>query len=429
DLPGVPPRVFRGSAPVDRCSGAYPEMEARTAMKAEKGSQRPPLSTGRLPEPIPLSRPVLTPEDIEVVTRVLESGWLTMGPKVEEFEQAFAQAHGHERATAVASCTAGLHLALMALDIGPGDEVIIPSLTFVAAANTVAAVGATPVVADIVSLERPHLDPASVRERITARTKAVMIMHYAGYMSDPAPWRELRAGRGLKIIEDAAHAPLAPGAGSVGDVTVFSFFSNKNMTTAEGGMILASDEALLERCRLLRCHGMTSATYARHSQPLLSYDVTAPGLNCRLDEIRAALGISQLSRLSAWNAERGRLSTLYRSLLAEDPPDVRVPFAPDHPSCWHIMPVLVPEGADRDRVRLLMRDMGIQTSMHYPPIHSFSCYSKMRVGSGLPRTEAFSGREITLPLYPGLADADVGRVVALLEEALTLSRRETGGRP
>jgi dTDP-4-amino-4,6-dideoxygalactose transaminase len=397
----------------------------KTMKNLKESIPPPPLNGGRA-APIPLSRPVLTPEDIEAVTQVLESGWLTMGPKVEEFEQAFAQAHGHERATAVANCTAGLHLAMMALDIGPGDEVIIPSLTFVAAANTVAALGATPVAADIVSLERPHLDPASVRERITARTKAVMIMHYAGYMCDPVPWRELCAGQGLKIIEDAAHAPLAPGAGSVGDVTVFSFFSNKNMTTAEGGMILASDEVLLERCRLLRCHGMTSATYARHNQPLLSYDVTAPGLNCRLDEIRAALGISQLSRLPGWNAERGRLSALYRSLLAEALPEVLVPFASDHPSCWHIMPVLVPEGADRDRVRLLMRDMGIQTSMHYPPIHSFSCYSKMRGGSGLPRTEAFSGREITLPLYPGLADADVGRVVAALGEALAAGRTQKG---
>ncbi len=377
--------------------------------------------------PIPLSRPVITEEDVQAVAEVLRGGWLTMGPKVEEFERAFAQAHGFDQATAVSNCTAGLHLALAVLDIGPGDEVIIPSLTFVAAANTVVAAGGAPVAADILSLETPHLDPASVRERITPRTKAVMVMHYAGYMMAPEPWDALRTDHGLKIIEDAAHAPLAPGAGGIGDIAVFSFFSNKNMTTAEGGMILSRDERLQERCRLLRCHGMTSTTTVRHNQPLLGYDVTEPGLNCRMDELRAALGLSQLSRLPAWNAERGRLSDRYRSLLAAALPDVRVPFTPDHPSCWHIMPVLLPKGAARDAVRLCMRGLGVQTSMHYPPIHMFSCYSGMPGSEALARTQEFCEQEITLPLYPGMADSDVVRVVAALGQALASSRGESGG--
>ena len=200
--------------------------------------------------PIALASPVLGEDEKRALSRTIDSGWLTMGDNVAAFERAFAELHGAEHAAAVSSCTAGLHLCLIALDIGPGDEVLVPSLTFVATVNAVLYVGATPVFVDIESGVLPHLSFSDARAKCTERTKAAIIMHYGGYLMDLPEWCAFCDAHELKLIEDAAHAPGVGGVGRYCDASVFSFFSNKNMSTAEGGMVLARDPSVLERVRL-----------------------------------------------------------------------------------------------------------------------------------------------------------------------------------
>jgi dTDP-4-amino-4,6-dideoxygalactose transaminase len=367
---------------------------------------------------ISLADPVLDNEEKQALCEVIDSGWLTMGERVARFEQAFADLHEGKSAVAVNSCTAGLHLCLQALGIGPGDEVLVPSLTFVATVNAVLYVNATPVFVDIHDKQTPHLSLIEAQVKRTSKTKAVIVMHYGGYPVDLLSWRSFADAEGIFLIEDAAHAPGVRDVGKWSDASVFSFFTNKNMTTAEGGMVMTRDKNVLEDIRHMRSHGMTTVTLDRYRGHAFSYDVTMLGYNYRLDELRAALGLVQLRRLSKWNTRRRELTRIYRQLLSMHVPQVTIPFRLDHETAAHLMPVLLPSGADRRRIMQRLREDGIQTSIHYPPVHRFSYYTEQYPSVRLPNTESFCDRELTLPLHPSLGEKEVEGVTSILQGAI-----------
>ena len=360
---------------------------------------------------INLSEPQVGEEEKQALCSVIDSGWLTMGERVIEFECAFAQLHRMPSAVAVSSCTAGLHLCLLANSIGPGDIVLVPSLTFVATVNAVLYVGATPEFVDIESEERPHISLQDAKNKMTSRTKAVIVMHYAGYLVDLPAWRKFADENNLILIEDAAHAPAVGDVGRVGDASAFSFFSNKNMSTAEGGMVLARDRSVLERVKSLRSHGMTTNTLDRHRGHANSYDVMWLGFNYRMDELRAAIGLVQLAKLPDWNARRRNLIDLYRELFAARCQEVKIPFIRNQETAAHLFPVLLPSWVNRDQLMSELRNVGIQSSIHYPPVHRFSYYQKLFPQVSLPNTENYHARELSLPIHPSLKECEVEIVV------------------
>lgn len=375
---------------------------------------------------VPLADIDLGAEEEAAVLAVLRRRWLTMGSETAAFEAGFAALTGTAHALAVTNCTAALHLAGMVLGWEPGDEVIVPSLTFVATANAVRYTGATPIFADIRSEDDLSLSPDDVAARITPRTRAIVVVHYGGYAADMPALLALAARHGLDVVEDVAHAPGGSldgrALGTWGRIGCFSFFSNKNMTTGEGGMLTTDDDALAERLRLLRSHGMTTLTWDRHRGHAFSYDVVAPGYNYRLDEMRAAIGRVQLAKLPGNNERRAHLDAAYRAQLSAAAPELGLPYGhargvPAH----HLRPVLLPAGIDRTRFMTEMKARGIQTSIHYPPIHLFSLYRRAN-GPALPLTEAVAAREVTLPLYPGMSSGDVEMVVAAAAESLVAAR-------
>jgi dTDP-4-amino-4,6-dideoxygalactose transaminase len=375
---------------------------------------------------IPLSDIDFGLEEKDAVTKVLQSKWLTMGSVTQEFEQAFASYVGAKYAIAVTNATAALHLACVVAGLGPGDEAIVPSLTFVATANAVRYTGATPVFADIVGEEDLNISHDSIEAALTERTRAILVMHYGGYACDMNRILELARKHNLMVIEDAAHAVGSEldgrKLGTWGDMGCFSFFSNKNMTTGEGGMIVTNDEGYSRRLHLLRSHGMTTLTWDRHKGHASSYDVVDLGYNYRIDEIRAALGIVQLGKLALNNERRRHLTQVYREALQELAPQVSVPFARhDGISAAHLLPMLLPAGTNKLNFMEAMKARGVQTSFHYPPIHTFTAYKRHGDGISLPVTGAVAEREVTLPLYPTLRDEEVLTVANTVAESLTVS--------
>lgn len=362
-------------------------------------------------------------EEKNAVMAVLDSNWLTAGPRIAEFEAEFARAIG-ERVDAVAlsSATAALHLSLLALDIGPGDEVIVPSLTFVACANAIRYVGATPVFADILSEDEWNISIADVAQKITSKTKAIMVVHYAGFPCDMVSFMALAAQHNLKIVEDCSHAPLAryqeKPIGTFGQTGCFSFFSNKNMTTGEGGMVISQDTKIIERLKILRSHGITASTYQRFKGHAYGYDVAELGFNYRLDEIRAAIGIEQLRKLPRYNQQRQQAVAYYRQSLAQRLPEVKVPFKNYcGDSSYHVFPVLIPGDAQRrNDVLKAMAANGIQCSMHYRPIHTFTAYEGFN--ANVPVTDRIAGSILTLPLFPTITEAQIDNVVETLSLCL-----------
>lgn len=370
---------------------------------------------------IPLSDMDFDDREIEAVTEVLRSKWLTMGEVTQRFERTFAEYIGVRHAIAVTNCTAALQLAYRALGIGDGDEIIVPSLTFVATANAAVVEGATPVFADITSENDLTISPADIERKITRRTRGITVMHYGGYPCDMDPILDIARERKLAVIEDAAHAPGATykgrPIGTIGDIACFSFFSNKNLATGEGGMITTNRDDLADRVRLLRSHGMTSLTLDRHKGHSFSYDVLDAGYNFRIDEIRSAIGLVQISKLDAGNVRRAELTKAYRTALASDPL-IELPFAgKDEGSVHYIMPALLKVDVDRERFMGALRDVGIQTSIHYPPIHQFTHYTGG--GAEVPVTDAVASRLVTLPLYPAMGNDEVGRVASAVRSAAT----------
>ncbi len=383
---------------------------------------------------IPLSDLDYDAAEEEAVLDVLRSKWLSMGSEIEAFEREFATSIGCRHAIAVANGTAALHLAFLALGLQPGDEVIQPAINFVAAANMTVATGATPVFGDIIGIEEPTIDPLEIGASITPRTKAVVVMHYGGYLPRMAEILDICRQHSLPIVEDACHAvgarylhpelnsPHGKMAGGLGDVGCFSFFSNKNLAVGEGGMITTDRDDLAKQIRLLRSHGMTTLTWDRHRGHADSYDVHANGYNYRLDEIHAALGRAQLRKLRE-NNERRRLLVLEYKRRLSGLPGWTFAFA-DYigNSSYHLAVLVAPGPEARSRIVRALAESRIQTSLHYPSIPHFKAFEAFR-DADIPRSVSFAQRAITLPLFPGLTMAGVeetceviGRNVQLVED-------------
>jgi len=379
-------------------------------------------STETFPE-LPLFDLQLEPQDLEAVAETLRSGWLTLGPRTAAFEEAFAEHLGARHAIALSSCTAALHLAYLAAGVGPGDEVIVPSFTFAATAAAAVYCGATPVFGEIVSCKNPSLDPEDVERRITDRTKAVCVVHYAGYAAAADRLRELCDARGIALIEDVAHAPSATlggrKLGTWGLAGAFSFFSNKVLSVGEGGLLCTDSDEVAAFVRSRRSHAMTSGTWDRHSGRTDTYDVTGLGFNYRLDEPRAALLLSRMGRLESEISRRRELTLRYRQLLA-GVEGIIVPFEDsDVPSSsCYVIPIMLERDGTQGEVSSRLRELGIQTSIFYPSIHRFSAYRERFPDLSLPITELASRTELTLPFYPHMTNADQDRVATALSEVL-----------
>jgi dTDP-4-amino-4,6-dideoxygalactose transaminase len=380
-----------------------------------------PMSDGR-ERLIPLFDVELSAEEIEAAADTLRSGWLTMGPRTEQFEQAFAEHLGCRHAVATSSCTAALHLAYLAAGVGPGDEVIVPAITFVATAAAVRYCGATPVLADVTGKHDLNIDPDDAAARITPRTKAICAVHYAGYAANVERLDEICAEHGIALIEDVAHAPSATAAGSerklgtYGLAGCFSFFSNKVLSCGEGGLLATDDDDVAALARSRRSHAMTSGTWGRHRGHSAGYDVLDLGFNYRIDEPRAALLHARLPSLARDIAARQELVRAYRTELA-GLDGVSTPFDDEEvgrSSCY-VMPVMLDEPELREPLRAQMLERGVQTSVLYPAIHEFTAYAG---GEPLPQSEHVARAELTLPLYPTLTEDDQGRVLEALQEGL-----------
>ena len=373
---------------------------------------------------VPLSDVVGDAELVAAAAEAVRSGWWSAGPRVAELEERFAETTGARHAIALSNGTAALHVALLAVGAGPGKEVITPSLTFVAAANAARHTGAAPVFCDILGPHDLNLDPADVEAAITPRTKAIVVLHYGGFPCDIGSVLDVAARQGVAVIEDAAHAIGATSGGracgTFGALGCFSFFSNKNLPIGEGGMVVTDDDDLAARVRLLRSHGMTTLTWDRHRGHASTYDVLLPGFNYRLDEIRASMALVQLGRLAAANARRARLADEYVRRL-DGTAGLRVSFAEREDrqtAAHHIAVVVLPPDIDRDDLRETLAEVGIQTSVHYPPIHRFAAYALLG-NRPLPRTDAITDRILTLPLYPGLSDELLELVADRLVESVS----------
>jgi len=361
----------------------------------------------------PLSDVDFGKEEEQGVLKVLRSRWLSTGPVTERFEKAFSEYLGGGHAIAVSNGTAALHLALVSLDIREGDEVILPSLTFVATANSVLYAGAKPAFADVVGVDDLNISPREIEKKITRKTKAILVMHYGGYPCDMQSILRMAKRRGLYVVEDAAHAPGAEYQGEkcgvLGDIGCFSFFSNKNLVTGEGGMVVTRNKEWAEKVRRMRSHGMEALSWDKYRGHLSSYDIRGLGYNYRTTEIQSALGLAQLKKLDRNNKTRKNLVEIYRSELQEMK-EISIPFSQVKAiSSYHLFPILVAPFVDRNWVMEKLKDFGIQSSIHYPPVHLFSLYrDQFGYKSGdLPKTEEVSGREITLPLHPRLNTRDV----------------------
>lgn len=382
-------------------------------------SPPPDTATGRS---LPYARQHIDAVDIAAVVAALQSEYLTTGPAVARFEQAFAAYVGAPHAVAVSSGTAALHVAMLGLGVGAGDEVIVPPLTFAATANAVLYVGATPVFADV-SPEALLIDPASIEHCISPRTRAVVAVDYAGQPCDYAALRALCALRGLTLVADACHALGAAHqdnpVGACADISAFSLHPAKHITTGEGGMITTADARLARRMRQLRNHGLSSEHSARTDW---RYEMVELGFNYRLSDIQCALGLAQLSRADQWLARRRALARRYDALLADLPDVAPLPQLEDRTHAHHLYVLRLddPSGARRDAVFAAMRQQGVGVNVHYPLVHLHPYYRRtLGTDSGLcPVAEEHAQRILTLPLFPDMADADVERVVAALRAAL-----------
>jgi dTDP-4-amino-4,6-dideoxygalactose transaminase len=346
-----------------------------------------------------------------------------MGPRTAAFEEAFADYVGSRHAIAVSSGTAALHLAARATNIEPGDEVVVPGLTFVASAGAFRFVGAEPVFCDVESPARPNLDPADVERRLTPRTKAIVAVHFCGYPADVLALRELCDDRGLTLIEDAAQAVGATlddagrRVGTVGDIGCFSLFSKKQLSVGEGGMVVTDDEELAERVRSLRSHAMTTVTWDRHRGHANSYDVTDIGFNYRLDEPRAALGHSRLARLDADITVRRQVVRTYRDRLAGlDGLDLVWDDTDVARSSHFAFPVLLDDRAARDEFRDALANRDVQTTW-YPALDCFTEYRDHETAS-VPNVVAAADRHCALPLSSTFSEDQIEYVIDAATAAL-----------
>ncbi len=366
-------------------------------------------------------------DEMAAVQDVIDSQWLTMGEKTQEFERSFCRFLGDQvDGLATSSGTAALHMALLAAGVGQGDEVVLPGLTFVADLNVILMTGARPVLVDCTSYQDWNISPEGLARAVTDRTRAVIVVHYAGYPCDMEAIQETieecHFPQKIYLIEDVAHAPGADyrgqPCGTIGDIGCFSFFGNKNLAIGEGGMYVTASKDILQKGRYLRSHGMTSLTLDRYQGRTVSYDVVGPGFNYRLDEIRSALGLVQLEKLPEVNKKRAGLVRHYKQCL-QGIDGVEIPFADykfGNPS-FHIFPVLLDKDIDRTSIMKKLKKRGIQSSIHYPPFHEFSAFQSMGLEQ-TPIASDVSQRELTLPLYPTMTYDQVELVCSALKDAL-----------
>jgi dTDP-4-amino-4,6-dideoxygalactose transaminase len=371
---------------------------------------------------VPLTDISMPESDVEAVLDCLRSGWLTMGPRIQAFETALANYTGTPHAVTVSSGTAALHLALLAAGIGPGDQVIVPALTFVASAAAARYVGAEPVLCDIVGPLDLNLDVRDVERRITPRTRAIVAVHFCGYPADVLALRELCDAHGLVLIEDCAQAIGARvddsgrQVGTIGELGAFSFFSKKQLCVGEGGMVATAHAEMAARVRLLRSHALTSGTWDRHRGHDPAYDVIDIGFNYRLDEPRAALGLSRLGRLTEDIAKRRALVRAYRERLA-GLPGVEIPWDAQavERSTHFAFPILLANRETRDRFREELKCSGVQTTW-YPALCSFSEYRHVTPPA---RAVEAADRHCVLPLGCSMDEATLDTVVQAVESALS----------
>lgn len=378
--------------------------------------------------PVPFFRPSVGDEEIAAVVECLKSGWLTTGPKTREFEEQFADAiGGGVHALTVNSATAALHLGVEALGVGPGDEVIVPTLTFTATAEVVRYVGATPVFVDCAA-DTLCVDPSEVAAAITDRTRLIMPVHFGGRMCDMTSLRAIADAHSIKVLDDAAHAlPASHQGQSVGlagaDVTAFSFYANKTMTTGEGGMLVTRDPQIAERVRLMRLHGIDRDVFNRFVDVKASwiYDVVAPGYKYNLTDIASAMGVVQLRRSQVFAERRAQLAARYDQAFADLPLALPPRAAPGDEHSWHLYIVQVGQGAAMDRDALIgnLRDRGIGTSVHYRPLHQMLFWSGFCRDRSFPVAEAYFERCVSLPMFMDMTDSEQDEVIEAVTAAVS----------
>jgi dTDP-4-amino-4,6-dideoxygalactose transaminase len=377
-------------------------------------------------EPIPFHRAAIGEEEIRGVTEVIESGWLTTGSRVREFEERFAEKVGAPHAVAVNSATAALHLSLAASGVGPGDEVIVPTMTFAATAEVVTAVGATIVLADC-DPSTLNITADLIAERMSPRTAAVMPVHYGGRPCDMDLILDLAGSRGLAVFEDAAHAFPASyrgrPIGSIGTATSFSFYANKTITTGEGGMLTTADEGLAARARMLSLHGLSKDAWRRFDRGgSWEYDIVAPGYKYNLTDIAAAMGLAQLGKADDLLARRRALALRYVELVADVPGVTPLAGHEDGGHAWHLFVIRLEGGcAERDRLAVTLQEADIGISVHYKPLHRHPLYAALHDDAELPNASAAADQILSLPLFPGMTFGQQDRVVDELARAVERS--------
>jgi dTDP-4-amino-4,6-dideoxygalactose transaminase len=361
----------------------------------------------------------------QAVVETMKDGWISTGPKCLDFEKRFAEMLNVNYAVTVANCTTALHLAYEVLGIGAGDEVICPSLSFVATVNAIRYVNAIPVFCDVVSVHDLNIDPAKVELLITPKTKAIVVMHFAGFPVDMDRIMSIARTHNLKVIEDACHGPLSEykgkKLGTIGDVGCFSFFSNKNISTGEGGMIVTNSREFESEIRLKRSHGMTSMSYQRASGHSTEYDVVTVGYNYRMDDIHASIGLVQLGKIQKDLEQRAEVRKYYLEEFDNLKDQVIIPFKTNSEFVSnYIFPIVIKNCSKdrRDSIRNQMHSLGVQTSVHYPAIHKFSIYKNFITDNKLEITEKVVDSEITLPMYSKLAKEDVKFIVKCINKCL-----------
>ncbi len=371
---------------------------------------------------IPYGHQVIDENDIAAVVSVLRSDWLTTGPKIGEFEEAVCHFTGAAFGVALSSGTAALHAAMFAVGIGPGDEVIVPAITFVATANCVVYQGATPVFADVLP-DTLLIDPDDVRRKITSRTKAVIAVDYGGQPCDYDQLQEISNKHDLRLVSDSCHALGAEyngrKTGTIVDLTVFSFHPVKHITTGEGGMVVTDDPELAEKMRRFRNHGINTDHRCREMLATFHYDMEELGYNYRISDIQCALGISQLNKLASWLERRRQIAGLYDSLFAgsEDIMPLRQIAGNQH--AFHLYVVRLADKIDRDQVFQIMRQNNIGVNVHYQPVYLHSFYSRRGYEAGqCPAAEEVYDHILSLPEFVGLSDRQVKQVAVSLNEAV-----------
>lgn len=378
--------------------------------------------TATSPRPfIPYGRQAIDGEDVLAVTEALTSDWLTTGPKVAEFEKAVAAACGVDYAVACSSGTAALHATMAAIGIGPGDEVIVPALTFAASANAVVFQGGRPVFADV-EPDTLLIDPAVVEQKLTSRTKAIVAVDYAGQPCDYDALRAIADRHSLALIADACHAWGATyknrPAGSLGDLTAFSFHPVKHLTTGEGGMVTTVNTELAQRMKRFRHHGLSSEPAQRLKQGTWYYEMVELGYNYRLSDMACALGLSQLAKQPGWLARRRAIAQSYHQAWADHPLVRPLAVRPYVEHSYHLFVVQFEK--DRNQVFAGLRDAGLGVNVHYVPVHLHPFYRQhFGTAEGLcPVAEAAYHRIMSLPMFPTLTDAEVERVIAAVNEVV-----------